>query len=95
MQKYETMYICDSQMEDDQIESLIEKFSGVITRQGGEITNLDKWGRRKLAYEIDKHTEGYYVVKNFSAPPEACQELERAFKIADGIIRYLIVREED
>ncbi len=94
MQKYETMYICDSQLEEEEVEGLIEKFSGIVTREGGEITNLDKWGKRKLAYEMYKHTEGYYVVMNFTAQPEASKELERMFKITDGVIRYLMVKEE-
>ena len=95
MQNYEAMYICDVQLEEEEIEALIEKFSQIVDREGGQVTNLDKWGKRKLAYEMNKHTEGYYAVMNFTAPSHTTKELERIFKITDGVIRYLIVREEE
>ncbi len=95
MQTYETMFIINSQLEDEKIEEHIERVKALIEREGGEITNLDKWGRKKLSYEVKKQREGYYVVMNFTAPSKACNELERTFKITDGFLRYLIIREEE
>ncbi|UNC93713.1 30S ribosomal protein S6 [Candidatus Contubernalis alkaliaceticus] len=95
MQKYETMYILQSQLEEAKTEELIEKFKSIVEREGGEVSNLDKWGKRKLAYEVKKQKEGFYVLMNYTAPSKACDELERSFKIAEEVLRYLIVREED
>ncbi len=95
MQKYETMYILQSQLEEEKTEELIEKFKSIVEREGGEVSNLDKWGKRKLAYEVKKQKEGFYVLMNYTAPSNACFELERSFKIAEEVLRYLIVREED
>ena len=95
MQKYETMYILQSQLEEEKIEELIEKFKSIVEREGGEVSNLDKWGKKKLAYEVKKQKEGFYVLMNYTAPSKACEELERSFRITDGVLRYLIVREEE
>lgn len=95
MEKYETMLILDAQSEEGLQEELIVKFKDIIEREGGQVNNLDKWGKRRLAYEVKKHKEGFYVLINFQAPPEACHELERTFKINDEVLRYLIVREEE
>lgn len=95
MQKYETMYILQSQLEEEKIEELIEKFKSIVEREGGEVSNLDKWGKKKLAYEVKKQKEGFYVLMNYTAPPKACEELERSFRITDGVLRYLIVQEEE
>ncbi len=95
MQKYETMYILQSQLEEEKIEELIEKFKSIVEREGGEVSNLDKWGKKKLAYEVNKQKEGFYVLMNYTAPSKACEELERSFRITDGVLRYLIVREEE
>lgn len=95
VEKYETMLILDAQSEEGLQEELIVKFKDIIEREGGQVNNLDKWGKRRLAYEVKKHKEGFYVLINFQAPPEACHELERTFKINDEVLRYLIVREEE
>ena len=95
MQKYETMYILQSQLEEEKIEELIEKFKSIVEREGGEVSNLDKWGKKKLAYEVKKQKEGFYVLMNYTAPSKACEELERSFRITDGVLRYLIVQEEE
>lgn len=95
MQRYETMFIINSQLEDEKIEEHIERIKALIESEGGEITNLDKWGKRKLCCEVKKQREGYYVLINFTAPSKVCNELERIFKITDGYLRYLIIREEE
>ena len=93
MNKYEAMYIVTPEMEDEAIKGVIEKFSGIITANGGEIEKTDEWGRKKLAYPIDYKTEGYYVLVNFAAAPELPRELERHFRNDESILRYMVVRQ--
>ena len=93
MTKYEAMYIVTPEMEDEAIKGVIEKFSGIITANGGEIEKTDEWGRKKLAYPIDYKTEGYYVLVNFAAAPELPRELERNFRNDESILRYMVVRQ--
>ena len=92
MNKYEVLYILDSKGEGAQTDALIEKFSALVTDNGGEVESVDKWGDRKLAYPINYKTEGYYVLMNFTAKPEFPQELERQMRIADEVIRYMVVK---
>ncbi|MDK2807164.1 MAG: small subunit ribosomal protein [Thermoanaerobacterium sp.] len=92
MRSYETIFIISPDVNDEARPALIEKFKNLITEKGGEITNVDEWGRRKLAYEIDKKSEGYYVLMNFNSDVDVPHELERVYKITDGILRYLIVK---
>ena len=87
------MYIVTPDMEDEAIKGVIEKFSGIITANGGEIEKTDEWGRKKLAYPIDYKTEGYYVLVNFAAAPELPRELERNFRNDESILRYMVVRQ--
>lgn len=93
MNKYEAMYIVTPEMEDEAIKGVIEKFSGIITANGGEIEKTDEWGRKKLTYPIDYKTEGYYVLVNFAAAPELPRELERNFRNDESILRYMVVRQ--
>lgn len=93
MNKYEAMYIVTPETEDEAIKGVIEKFSGIITANGGEIEKTDEWGRKKLAYPIDYKTEGYYVLVNFAAAPELPRELERNFRNDESILRYMVVRQ--
>lgn len=87
------MYIVTPEMEDEAIKGVIEKFSGIITANGGEIEKTDEWGRKKLAYPIDYKTEGYYVLVTFAAAPELPRELERNFRNDESILRYMVVRQ--
>ena len=93
MNKYEAMYIVTPEMEDEAIKGVIEKFSGIITANGGEIEKTDEWGRTKLDFPIDYKTEGYYVLVNFAAAPELPRELERNFRNDESILRYMVVRQ--
>lgn len=94
MRKYETLFILNPSLEDDTVKANVEKFKGVIENGGGTVDNIDSWGKRKLAYEINKVNEGYYTLINFSADSELPKELDRIFRITDGVIRHLIVRDE-
>jgi small subunit ribosomal protein S6 len=95
MRKYETMYIIKPFYEDDKYQEIIEKYNALIRSNGGEILKEEPWGKRRLAYEIEKIREGYYVLLNFQGPEALPAELERNFRIADDIMRYLVIRLED
>jgi len=94
MRQYEVMYILHPELEAEKTESLIERFKGMIEQAGGEVTKLDRWGKRRFAYEINKLREGYYVVMNFKAKAETVKELDRVLKISDDVVRHLVIREE-
>lgn len=92
MREYEVMYIIKPNFEEEQYAKVVEKYNALIQNNGGEIISVDLWGKRRLAYEIEKLREGYYVLLRINGTPELPQELERNFKIADEIMRYLVVR---
>jgi len=94
VRKYETIFIVDPNFEADQVNELVEKFKGLIQEQGGQIDGVDDWGKRRLAYPINKQREGYYFLINFTAKPETAQDLERVYKITNCVLRYLIVKNE-
>ena len=89
------MYIIDTSLEEAPRKELIEKVSGQIAENGGEVEKVDEWGKRRLAYAIDYKTEGYYVLVNFSAKPEVPQEIERLLQINEQVLRYLVIRLEE
>lgn len=92
MNKYESMYILKPDLAEEARKALIEKFSGIVTENGGKIENVDEWGMRKLAYEIDYIKEGYYVLMTFEAPSELPLELERNYNISDSVLRFNVIR---
>lgn len=94
MRKYETIFILHPSLDEEAVKANIEKFKGVIENGGGTVENVDFWGKRKLAYEINKVNEGYYTLINFEANPELPKELDRVFRITDGVIRHIIVKNE-
>lgn len=94
MRQYETIYIIDPEFETDAVKELVEKFKGLVEDQGGQIAEIDEWGKRRLAYPINDRREGYYFLMNFTANPETAQDLERVYKITNGLMRYLIIKKE-
>jgi len=95
MNKYEVLYILSAEQEDEAIAAQIEKFSGIITAGGGTVTEVDQWGRRRLAYPINYKNDGFYVLVNFEAPAELPMELERNFKIDENVYRYMVIRKPE
>jgi small subunit ribosomal protein S6 len=95
MSKYETMFIIKPELPEEQYDAVIEKFKGIIEGQQGEVTNINRMGRRRLAYEVKKFREGFYVLFNFAGAPGITDELERNFRISDDVIRYLIIKEDE
>ncbi len=92
MNKYEVVYILNAKLDGDAVEALIEKFKSVVTENGGTVEGVDKWGVKKLAYAIDYKTEGNYVLMNFEAEASVPAELERQMRIADDVMRFIVVR---
>jgi len=93
MRAYEAMYIIRPDFDEEKTQATIEKYSTLIQNNGGELVKLEPWGKRRLAYEINKLREGYYVLMKFKGETKTPAELERNFKISDDVIRYLIVKE--
>jgi small subunit ribosomal protein S6 len=89
------MYIIRPDFDEEKVQATIEKYSSLIQNNGGELVKVDPWGKRRLAYEVKKFHEGYYVLANFKGTQGTPTELERNFKISDDVIRYLIVKEEE
>ena len=94
MNQYEVMYVIDPALEDSARTELINRFSDLVKKNGGEVDRVDEWGKRRLAYAIQYKTEGYYVLMYIKAPAELPRELERNMQISDSILRYLTVRYE-
>ena len=86
--KYEVLYIINPAKGEEGIAALVEKFKAMVEAEG-TVTNVDEWGKRRLAYPIDDLNEGYYVLMNFESKPEFPAELERVMKITDGVMRCL------
>jgi len=92
MRKYEVMYIIRPDVEQENVQAFVDKFNGIISN-GGEVTKTDVIGKRRLAYEINKLRDGYFVLVHFNATTEVVNELDRIMKITDEVIRTLIVRD--
>ena len=92
MNQYEVMYVIDAALDDGARVDLINRFSDLVKKNGGEVDRIDEWGKRRLAYAIDYKTEGYYVLVQFSSGSELPLELERNLKINDQVIRYQVIR---
>ena len=94
MNQYEVMYVIDAALEDSARIELIDRFSELVKKNGGEIDRVDEWGKRRLAYAINYKTEGYYVLMYIKAPADLPKELERNFQINDKVLRSLVIRYE-
>lgn len=95
MRRYETTYILRPNLGEDQFSEVIERTNKIITDDGGAIINLERWGNRKLAYEIKKENLGQYIYIDYAAPGSAIHEIERIFRIDDRVLRFLTVKLDD
>ena len=92
--KYETIFIVNPEVAEEGIKALIQKFSDIINNDG-KVLEVEELGKKKLAYEIKKNKEGYYVTINFEANPELIKELERVYRITDDVIKFLTISKEE
>lgn len=92
IQQYESAVIINAALEDEQIEAVIAKIKDTIEHNGGSIVDLDKWGRRRLAYQIRKSKIGFYVVFRFASPTDFLAKLERAYRLDESILRFLTLK---
>jgi small subunit ribosomal protein S6 len=95
MHQYELMVILDPEVDERTVGPSLDKFLGVIRNDGGTIDNVDIWGRRRLAYEINKKSEGIYAVVNFTANSDATIELDRQLKLSEAVMRTKVLRAEE
>lgn len=94
MNKYELAVVLSAKIEDEDRDAVIEKVKAQIERFGGTVTEVDEWGKRRLAYEIQKMREGFYYFIRFDADASCPAEVERRVRIMDNVIRYLCVRQD-
>ncbi len=94
MNKYELAVVVSAKIEDDARAEVIEKVKDLITRVGGNVTDVDEWGKRRFAYEIQKMKEGFYYFIHFEAESTVPAELEQRIRIMDYVLRYLCVRQD-
>lgn len=94
MNKYESVIIVNPNLDEAGVKALEDKFTGLIN-ENGKVESIDKMGKRKLAYEIKKQKEGFYIVLKFEAKPESIAELERNYRITDEVMKFIVVKEEE
>ena len=94
MNKYELAVVRNVKLEDEERAAAIEKITNYITRFGGTVTNIDEWGKKRLAYEIQKMKEGFYYFIQFESDAACPAEVERHVRIMDNVLRYLVVRKD-
>ena len=91
MREYEVMLILPAEADEQVVSTAIDRITKVISTGGGEVGTIDRWGRRRFAFEIDHQNEGYYVVANFTADPAVQPELDRVLNLADEVIRHKVI----
>lgn len=89
---YESIFIINPNISDEDTNAVIKKMQDVVVKQGGEILKFEDWGKKRLAYEVRKHKRGHYVFFQIKGEPAAIQELERNLKLTDSVIKYLTVK---
>jgi small subunit ribosomal protein S6 len=92
MRIYENLFIVKPDATEEEVDSLVEQMSKNVTSAGGTIDKVEKWGKRRLAYRVEKNREGFYVLLQFTAGPETVREFERRMRVQDSVIKFLTVR---
>ena len=94
MSKYELALVVNAEIEDEAREAVVEKAKGYVARYGGTVTEVEEWGKKRLAYEVQKMREGFYYFIQFEADATCPAEVERHVRIMDNVMRYLVVKKE-
>jgi small subunit ribosomal protein S6 len=92
MRIYEELFIVRPDATDEEIDPLIEQIKGIVTSHGGTVDKTDKWGVRRLAYRVQKRSEGHYILLQFSASPGTVHEIERRLRVTDMVLKFITVR---
>jgi small subunit ribosomal protein S6 len=95
LNRYETIFIINPSIESEDIEQVIEDTQNLISGSGGTVIRVDKWGKKRLAYEVKGNRDGYYVLVNFEAEPQFIQRLGRYYGLTEEIIKYMTIRPEE
>ena len=95
MRRYETIFITYADLPEEDINGLLARYSAIITDRQGIVIKIDKWGKRKLAYEINKQSRGFYVLMDFAGASAIVTEIERNLRIGDHILKYMTVKTQD
>jgi small subunit ribosomal protein S6 len=91
LRKYEIMLILPPEADDKVIQGVTDRISQVLEERGGKVTSVNRWGKRRLAFELNRQSEGFYLVVEFEAEPEAIKELDRVLALADEVARFKVV----
>jgi small subunit ribosomal protein S6 len=94
LHEYELVYIIQPELDEEAIKALDERVADAVKRNGGTIVSSEEWGQRQLAYEIKKHTEGFYLLHNIEMPSDATDDVERVLRISENVLRYLLIRKD-
>ncbi len=92
---YEALYVVHPELQDEEITPISEKYKQVVESQDGEVESINRWEKRRLAYEVKGQREGIYVLMNFKGESKAAAELDRVFRISEDVLRHLIVRRDE
>ncbi len=95
LRHYETMFLLHPELSTEDRDDAVEKFSNIITKDSGQIVNIDKWPLKKLAYKVQKQTHGYYVVIDFGAKGHTIQELTRNFRLDERVMKFITTKLDD
>ena len=96
MRDYELLYIIKTEVGEEQTQAVIDRYNGILEGEGATVEKVDKWGKRKLAYTIDKkYTDGFYVLVNFTGEANAVDEVDRLMKIDENLLRHMITRVDE
>jgi small subunit ribosomal protein S6 len=92
MRTYELMFISNGSLDEQAVQAVVDRFTGLIAKQGGNVDKVDHWGKRQFAYEINHMTEGHYTVVDFDISSDGLREVERQLRLADEVVRHKVVR---
>ena len=96
MRDYELLYIIKTELSEEQTQAVIDRYVGILEGEGATVEKVDKWGKRKLAYTLDKkYTDGFYVLVNFKGEANAVDEADRLMKIDENLLRHMITRVDE
>ncbi|MCJ7831014.1 MAG: 30S ribosomal protein S6 [Dehalococcoidia bacterium] len=95
MRDYELVVVIDPEIDEERLSATLDRISQLVTTRGGEVIDVDRWGKRKLAYPIKRRSEGDYVITHFRLEPAQAAELEAGLRLSEEVLRHLLIRSED